>query len=88
MLLHTPVEVWLDERGTPRRIAWSGERYRVSDYPTPLPAPVNEWATHPLAGSLGAGWRFQATSLGGESRVFDVRLDAARQRWIVVHAYE
>jgi hypothetical protein len=84
----TPVEIWLDERGTPRRLVWVGERYRVSDYPTVLPAPVNEWATHPLEGGLGAGWRFQATALTGDSRVFDVRLDSAHQRWFVVHAWQ
>lgn len=86
MLLLASIAVSLDSRGVPRRCVWSGERYRVSDYPTPLPALVNDWAMHPPSGALGGGWRFQATSLTGDCRVFDVRLDA-RNGWVLVHTY-
>jgi hypothetical protein len=88
MMLHERVAVWLDERGVPRRLVYAGERYRVSDAPTVLPAaPINEWTMHPPTG-LGGGWRFQATTITGDCRVFDVRLDAARNEWVLVHTYE
>jgi len=85
---HTPIALWLDERNTPRRLVWSGERYRVSDSPTRLPELLVEWATHPPRGTLGGGWRFQATTLSGDCRVFDVRLDTARDEWVLVHTYQ
>lgn len=72
------VTVWINEDGVPRRMFWSGRRYRVSDTPTrlgPEPGiPLSPAMTHPP--SPLKGWRFQGTSDDGDARVFDVRLTA------------
>jgi hypothetical protein len=86
-LLHTPVGVWLDGSGTPRRLIWEGRRYKVTDTPTPLEAFLDERVTHPPVGPL-PGWRFQGTSDAGESRVFDIRYDRHGEGWTLLGAYE
>lgn len=74
------VEVWL-EADLPVRMVWRGERWRVTDTPTPLVETAQ--LTHPL--SRRVGWRFQATSASGATRVFDIE---RRDAWRVVGIYD
>ena len=78
------VTVWTDASGAPERFVWEGTRYRVSDTPTPLDLD-HPALTHPLP--VPRGWRFQGTSERGDSRIFDVQFNAARQEWRVLRTY-
>lgn len=80
----TKVAVWLDDRGRPTRLIWDGERYRVTDTPTPREELVLG-LTHP---PRLEGWRFQGTRADGASKVFDVRHDDAQQEWELVAVYD
>ncbi|GAA2247075.1 hypothetical protein N1031_17300 [Herbiconiux moechotypicola] len=71
------------EGALPARMLWHGERWRVSDRPTEPEGLY--WATH--APDFVA-WRFQATSVGGESRVFDVLRRPGEAFWSVAHVYD
>lgn len=75
------------EHGTPVRVFWRDERWRVTDTPTPLYAEhtdIPPAITHP--GYTTIGWRFQATNDAGDSRVVDVVREG--DGWTVVHAYD
>jgi hypothetical protein len=80
------VAVWI-ERGRPARIVWRGDRYTVTDTPTPLAADVGHDAlTHPARRLIG--WRFQGTRIeDGATRVFDVR-QVDDDRWRLVAAWD
>lgn len=78
------VPVWT-ERGIPVRLVWRGDRYTVSDAPTPLRDQVHhETLTHPIEPLVG--WRFQATRSTGESLVFDVRIGDGHE-WQLLAVY-
>lgn len=86
--------VWSDESGRPLRLIWQGRRWRVTDRPTVITAPVSWWwrvdpdgADLDLAPAECAGWRFQATGEHGETRVFDLRDTGDPRRWLVVKTY-
>ena len=77
--------VWTENR-VPVRLAWQGQRYRVTDTPTPLRGYVTApELTHPLEPQWG--WRFQGTNDRHESFVFDVRVGAG-QAWELVAVYD
>jgi hypothetical protein len=86
-LLHEAVAVWIDATGHPERLEWRGERYTVSDTPTPLESLFDDHVTH-LPHGVRNGWRFQATTDDGASRVFDVRDDRHDGRWTLMGTYE
>lgn len=72
LLAAEPVTVWT-ERGKPVRVVWRGQRFRVSDVPTPIhEAALHALITHPLERLVGC--RFQGTNELGESHVFDVQI--------------
>ena len=76
--------VWL-VNGTPARMVWDGVRYRVTDTPTPLTE--EEWCpalTH--AAQRIVGWRFQGTTAGGQSMMFDIVQGG--QGWRVLRVYD
>lgn len=79
--------VWL-ANGVPARLVWDGVRYRVTDTPTPLTE--DEWCpalTH--AARRIVGWRFQGTTAGGRSLMFEIVESAeAGQGWRVVRVYD
>jgi len=79
------VSVWTEEH-RPVRLVWRGQRFTVTDTPTPLgdtfAAPG---MTHPL--KVQWGWRFQGTNNRGDSFVFDVR-HATDQTWELVAVYD
>ncbi|MEO8908425.1 MAG: hypothetical protein ABI310_10200 [Microbacteriaceae bacterium] len=77
------VAIWLDAHGAPARMVWAGIRYRVTDTPTRLD-PDPELLLSPALTHLPApvtGWRFQGTTDGGESHIFDVRPADVRGTW-------
>jgi hypothetical protein len=84
-LLDESVTVWTGAGGVPERFAWHGRRYRVSDTPTPLEDLLGGLTHIP---ALPPGWRFQGTADDGDTRVFDVLFDDARQEWLLLHTYE
>lgn len=86
-LVHMAVAVWLDSIGKPQRLVWDGERYTVTDTPTPLESLFDDWTTHLPAG-VQNGWRFQGTADDGRSRVFDIRDDGHTGRWTLIATYE
>ncbi|BDZ47403.1 hypothetical protein GCM10025866_33120 [Naasia aerilata] len=76
--------VWL-VNGTPARMVWDGVRYRVTDTPTPLTE--DAWCpalTHAAARIIG--WRFQGTTAGGQSMMFDIV--EGDQGWRVLRVYD
>lgn len=75
------IALWLEE-GIPARMVWRGERWRVSDTPTPLCETV--YLTHPMV--RRAGWRFQGTNGQGDCHVFDVQ--AYGDRWRLIGVYQ
>ncbi len=76
--------VWTEER-LPVRLVWAGQRFTVTDTPTPLPDSVAApGMTHPL--EVQWGWRFQGTNDRGDSFVFDVR-HVTDQEWELVAVY-
>ncbi|MGY6497002.1 MAG: DUF6504 family protein [Microcella sp.] len=86
--------VWSDDAGRPLRLIWRGRRWRVTDRPTVITAPVSWWwrldpdgVDLDLAPAECAGWRFQATGERGETRVFDIRDTGDPRRWLVVKTY-
>lgn len=85
-LMNAPdtVTVWLDDFGRPTRLVWRGDRYRVTDTPT-LREDLVLGIMHPPRID---GWRFQGTRDDGQSRVFDVRHDEARQEWELLAVYD
>lgn len=78
------VTVWLDDSGCPTRLVWQGDRYQVTDTPT-LREDLVLGIMHPPRVN---GWRFQGTRDDGQSRVFDVRHDEARQEWELLTVYD
>lgn len=93
-MLDVDAVVWSDDAGRPLRLIWQGHRWRVTDRPTVITAPVSWWwRVDPagddldLAPSECVGWRFQATGEHGESRVFDIRDTGDPRRWRVVKTY-
>ncbi len=77
--------VWTEGR-VPVRLVWRGQRFTVTDTPTPLGDTVAApGMTHPL--QVLWGWRFQGTNDRGESFVFDVR-HATDQAWELVAVYD
>jgi hypothetical protein len=93
MHMDETVAVWTTEAGEPQRIVWRTRRFRVTDSPTALVGPCDWW--HPLAShDLGygraplqiSGWRFQASSDDGETRVFDVEHDGGR--WQLLRVFD
>lgn len=86
MITHTAdiVTVWLDDAGTPTRLVWRGDRYQVTDRPTPREDLVMGLMHPPRVD----GWRFQGTRDDGQSLVFDVRLDRDRQEWELLAVYD
>ena len=78
------VVVWLGN-GLPRLLVWNAVRYRISDTPTPLQEDV--W--HPSL-THGArrlvGWRFQATTANGVSRMFEV--EHTDGGWRLLRSYD
>lgn len=77
------VTIWTDG-GVPTRMMWRGERFRVSDDPTPL-SDLVAGITHPPS---IVGWRFQGTDEAGISFVFDIRAATDGQEWELVRVYE
>lgn len=78
------IDVWLDARGRPLRVALAGVRYRVTDTPSPLL--LDDFAlTHPP--TIPPGWRFQGTDHDGTSLVFDIRWQPSENRWGVEHCW-
>lgn len=77
------VTVWFDN-GAPARLLWRGERWRVTDTPTPLDDFAWSRITHP---PRMIGWRFQGTRLDGSSRVFDIRQAGTPQQWELIRSY-
>lgn len=64
------VVVWMMD-GRPVRLVWDRVRYRVTDVPTPLTE--DAWGpglTH--AARRIVGWRFQGTTSGGMSLMFEI----------------
>lgn len=78
------IRVWTGAEGIPERFMWAGSCYRVSDTPTPLDIDYASM-THPCIMPLG--WRFQGTSVDGDTRVFDVLYDSAASEWQLLHTY-
>ncbi len=79
------VRVWTEEH-RPVRLVWRGQRFTVTDTPTPLRDLVaGPGMTHPL--EVQWGWRFQGTNDRGDSFVFDVR-HATGQVWELVAVYD
>lgn len=80
------VAVDFTAEGVPRSLGWRGELYLVSDTPTRLASSraVHELITHPLG---QPGWRFQAGSATGDTRVFDIARDRD-DRWILLDVYQ
>lgn len=83
-LVGADVAVWTEESGRPERLVWNGQRYRVSDTPTPLEADTG-FVTHLPA--VAPTWRFQGTSETGETLVFDVGFDLSQHRWCLLSTY-
>ncbi len=83
-LVGASVTVWVGAQGIPERFVWDGERYRVSDSPTPLECDFAAVA-HPSGMPLG--WRFQGTNESGETRMFDVLYDDRSREWRLLHTY-
>jgi hypothetical protein len=89
------VSVWTTEDGVPLRIVWRSTRYQVTDTPTVWadtcewwrPFEPNEYGIGSVPRRIG-GWRFQATSDGGEAHVFDVRHDDTRRGWNLVRIFD
>lgn len=79
------VTVWIGAQGIPERFVWDGKRYRVTDTPTPLDVDYAS-ITHPPL--MPPGWRFQGTSDAGDTRMFDVLYDEARQEWQLLHTWQ
>ncbi|MCI0156810.1 hypothetical protein KNO15_08885 [Leifsonia shinshuensis] len=79
------VSVWT-ENGRPIRLVWRGNRYLVTDTPTPLHESFDHDAsTHPAQRIVG--WRFQGRSLDdGATRVFDAHQTACT-RWVLTGVY-
>lgn len=86
MITHTTdtVTVWLDDADMPTRLVWHGDRYQVTDRPTPREDLVMGLMHPPRVD----GWRFQGTRDDGQSLVFDVRLDRGRQEWELLAVYD
>lgn len=86
MITHTAdtVTVWLDAADRPKRLIWRGDRYQVTDIPTPREDLVMG-LMHPPSVD---GWRFQGTGDDGRSLVFDVRLNLSRQEWELLAVYD
>lgn len=78
------VLVWTGAEGIPERFMWAGRCYCVSDTPTPLDIDYASM-THPCVMPLG--WRFQGTSIDGDTRVFDVLYNSADCEWQLLHTY-
>lgn len=77
--------VWTEERA-PVRLVWRGQRFTVTDTPTPLRSHLSApELTHPLEPQWG--WRFQGTNDRSESFVFDVRIGGG-QTWELVAIYD
>lgn len=78
------VAVWL-VNGVPARLVWDRVRYRVTDTPTPLTE--DEWCpalTH--AARRVIGWRFQGTTSGGRSLMFEIVESGSA--WQAVRVYD
>lgn len=84
LLTEEPVTIWL-AGGVPKRLLWRGQRFTVTDTPTPLYGYIADAPTHPLRPRIG--WRFQGTGPTGETHVFDVH-QAGRQEWELVAIYD
>jgi len=84
-LVSATVTVFTGALGIPERFFWNGNRYRVSDTPTPLEVDFTA-ITHPPLMPLG--WRFQGTSDAGDTRMFDVLYDELRLEWHLLHTYQ
>ena len=76
--------VWTDSSGIPTRLVWHGQRFQVTDTPTPLDLDL-EALTHLT--TVPVGWRFQGTSLDGVSLVFDVLSFDRAHEWRVLRTY-
>ena len=83
-MVQRTVTVWTGSQGIPERFVWDGQRYRVSDTPTPLEVDF-AIITHPP--TMPPAWRFQGTSDDGDVRVFDVLFSEVRQEWQLLHTY-
>ena len=80
------VAVWLVD-GVPVRLVWDQVRYRVTDTPTPLAE--DAWSvelTH--AARRVVGWRFQGTTAGGHSLMFEIAEASSDSGWILVRCYD
>jgi hypothetical protein len=76
--------VWTDSQGVPVCLVWQGQRYRVTDTPTPLDLDL-EAVTHLTAWPVG--WRFQGTNEAGLSVMFDVVSFDSALEWRVIRTY-
>jgi hypothetical protein len=83
-LLDKAVTVWTSEHGVPERFVWEGERFRVTDTPTPLEFEIG-LITH--VSVVPIGWRLQGTDEHGESLMFDIGQFAAGREWHVIRTY-
>jgi hypothetical protein len=85
MIADEPVAVWWNG-GIPDRLVWQGQRWRVSDEPTPLttsPDFLPSAMTH--APERTVGWRFQATDDAGDAVVLDIV--RSEDQWAVVRCW-
>jgi len=83
-LVGTSIALWTSERGVPERFVWEGERFRVTDTPTPLDFEIG-LLTHFTV--IPIGWRLQGTDERGESLMFDIAQVEAGREWHVVRTY-
>jgi hypothetical protein len=83
-LVATSVTLWTNEQGVPERFVWEGERFRVTDTPTPVEFEIG-LLTHFTVGPIG--WRLQGTNERGDSLMFDIGQFAAGHEWHVIRTY-
>jgi hypothetical protein len=83
-LLDKAVTVWTSAQGVPERFVWEGERFQVTDTPTPLEFEIG-LITHVTA--IPVGWRLQGTDEHGDSLMFDIGQFAGGREWHVIRTY-
>jgi hypothetical protein len=77
--------VTMNDHGLPESLSWNGDRYRVTDTPTPLDFDLDA-VTH--LSKIPTGWRFQGTNRAGQTLIFDVvSFDDHGQQWRILRTY-
>lgn len=70
------IQLWTDESGSPARLVWRSERWRVIDRPT-----------QQENGTLWATWRFTMRS-DADHRTMVADVERTATQWALVAAYE